>query len=243
MERGTPDRTNEMIERLEQSKTLGFTLIEVLLASFIFVLAMSSVVTIFTGASNMQSKTQVIRGTTQSARYALETISREINAAQSEYYTASDPKVSDPDTGNADLLGKLKMPAFRMGLTGNSDWGDVLFINTSSGWKEYYLDSDTLYVISGTAVFDYPAGNTEGLFSFTPSGSGQALTDPLEIKIDHDSGQDIFSGVSHKNDLTIQPYVTIKFQAIAQNASRVSEESVQTFQTTATPYSYPFGFM
>lgn len=61
----------------------GFTLIELLVAAFIFVIAITLSVGIFTTSSGVQSKTEVLRSTSQTGRYILEAITREVRLAES----------------------------------------------------------------------------------------------------------------------------------------------------------------
>uniref|UniRef100_A0A7V3N5P4 Type II secretion system protein n=1 Tax=candidate division CPR3 bacterium TaxID=2268181 RepID=A0A7V3N5P4_UNCC3 len=63
------------------SKTFGFTLIEILVASFIFVVAVLATFSAFYSTTSFQAKTKVVRETTQEARNVVETLTREIRLA------------------------------------------------------------------------------------------------------------------------------------------------------------------
>jgi len=63
------------------SKTFGFTLIEILVASFIFVVAVLASFSAFYSTTSYQAKTKVVRETTQEARNVIETLTREIRLA------------------------------------------------------------------------------------------------------------------------------------------------------------------
>ncbi len=63
-------------------KQNGFTLIEILIAAFIFTVVVGAVTVIFASNNNIKSQTKVIRDTAQSARYALETITRDVQSVK-----------------------------------------------------------------------------------------------------------------------------------------------------------------
>lgn len=67
--------------RQNLKKRAGYTLVEVLIASTIFVSVVGMGIATYTSASGFQSKSSVIRETTQSARYAMDTIVRDIRNA------------------------------------------------------------------------------------------------------------------------------------------------------------------
>lgn len=68
---------------LYATQSMGFTLIEVLVASLIFVVVISVAIGVFVSAVTVQSKTDAIQKLSQSARYAIESISREAKSSKS----------------------------------------------------------------------------------------------------------------------------------------------------------------
>lgn len=67
----------------------GFTLIEVLVSSSIFVIVMSTIMIIFSVNSSLRNKVAAIRETSINARYAIEAIAREVRLANSFYISNS----------------------------------------------------------------------------------------------------------------------------------------------------------
>ncbi len=64
-----------------QKQKNGFTLIELLVAIAVFVAAVTSITAIYIAIIHSQQKSNIQRLTTQDARYALETITREVRMA------------------------------------------------------------------------------------------------------------------------------------------------------------------
>ena len=71
-------------------KQSGFTLIEVLVASAIFVMAITAAIAAFTTSAQVRIASDAIRDTNQGARFALEEITRAIQ--NTDYYGESDTK-------------------------------------------------------------------------------------------------------------------------------------------------------
>lgn len=65
-------------------KNRGYTLVEILIATSIFVAVVGIAVATFNSASGFQSKTQAIQETNQAARFVIEKISRDIRSADGE---------------------------------------------------------------------------------------------------------------------------------------------------------------
>lgn len=72
----------------------GFTLIEVLISSTIFVIVLSTVMLIFSLNGNLQNKNKAIKEASINARYAIEAISREVRLAQQFSIKDSGDRVS-----------------------------------------------------------------------------------------------------------------------------------------------------
>jgi len=77
---------NSLVSKLRKnsftsSLSYSFTLIEILVASFIFVVAVLATFSAFYSTTSFQAKTKVVRETTQEARNVIETLTREIRLA------------------------------------------------------------------------------------------------------------------------------------------------------------------
>lgn len=73
----------KMRKKIRNQIDRGFTLIEVLIASAIFVILITTVVATFGFSSDLQNKTLAIREASQSARFIIEAIARDIRLADS----------------------------------------------------------------------------------------------------------------------------------------------------------------
>lgn len=202
----------------------GFTLIEVLLAAFIFTVTIGAITVVFTSSSNMQTQNQVIRDTNQSVQYAIETISRDVKAAKSTYCSVSD--VNDEVT-SCSVINNIKQEGFEILSDGtpvysSSQPGNQLKVLTNEGEKVYSLVDKTLKVKINSTVY--------------------SLTNTNEVKI---TGL-TFTGVTPTDNLAQQPYVTINVDVESLENStagaRKSEKATQALQTTITSNYYPYAF-
>jgi prepilin-type N-terminal cleavage/methylation domain-containing protein len=108
------------------SKTFGFTLIEILVASFIFVVAVLATFSAFYSTTSFQAKTKVVRETTQEARNVVETLTREIRLADGVELS------SVPGTFSGCVPPSAKPPKQCPGIA----------ITKDNQTKYYYLDND-----------------------------------------------------------------------------------------------------
>lgn len=83
---------NKSGSNLDQQK--GFTLIEVLISSAIFVMVLSTVMLVFSLSGNLQSKNKAVKEASINARYAVEAISRQVRLAQEFTIRDSGDRVS-----------------------------------------------------------------------------------------------------------------------------------------------------
>jgi prepilin-type N-terminal cleavage/methylation domain-containing protein len=77
----------------------GFTLIEILIASAIFVSIISIVLAVLGFSVNLQSRNSAIREASQTARFIIEAISRDVRLADSYYIDSNYPKVTIEKNG------------------------------------------------------------------------------------------------------------------------------------------------
>jgi len=70
------------ISNLQKLNAFGFTLIEVLIASGIFVVILAISIFTFSTSNNLSSKNTVLRETSQSGRYIIEAIARNVRSAR-----------------------------------------------------------------------------------------------------------------------------------------------------------------
>ena len=68
---------------VRKSKKSGYTLIEVMLASVIFVMVVSIAVGAYASSAGFQSKASILRETNQGARYVIEMMTKDIRSADS----------------------------------------------------------------------------------------------------------------------------------------------------------------
>lgn len=72
--------------RRQNSKQKGFTLIEAMIATFLFVIVISSVISIYLTVLKVNRKSNAIRLASENSRYISEYISKEIRNGQIDYY-------------------------------------------------------------------------------------------------------------------------------------------------------------
>ncbi len=220
----------------KSQKPNGFTLIEVLLASFIFVVTVGAITVLFITSSNVQTQSKTIRDINQSGRYALEAIARDIKASYSTYYTTTDPEVD----ANSNNLGKLKVPAFI------SD-GSYLVVRTSvTTCNKYSLEVadvekkiNVLRVQSGILINSAPGHSWAVTDCQTPEDS-LPVTDTSQVSIKNIT----FSGVDPKDDNAQQPFVKITMTVESpqyETTTKAAEKAIQTLETTVVSSSYPLG--
>lgn len=190
-------------------KQSGFTLIEILIAAFIFTVVVGAVTVIFASNNNIKSQTKVIRDTTQSARYALEAITRSVQGSQaSRGFKINPTGIQEAACGTTPCL--------------------VVYGDTND--YQYFLDtsSNQLMMKTYNRSCSAPTTCSVGL------GTTQPVTNQSDILI---KSFDI-SGIGSKdNDTSNQPYATIKITYQSPNTEGKQSEQLggeQTLQTTVT---------
>lgn len=189
-----------------QISSRGFTLIEVLLAAFIFTVTVGAVTVVFTSSSNMQTKNQVIRETNQSVQYAIETISRDVKAAKSTYYSVSDVQNDPTKTING-----IKQPGFVI----STDGGE-LTVNTQDGDKTYSLSSDgVLYVDSNPITNINEVKITSLTFEGKAPVDGLRMQPYVTIKISVESAQNQGGRTAEKATQELETTITSNYYPYA----------------------------
>ncbi|MCL5795265.1 MAG: prepilin-type N-terminal cleavage/methylation domain-containing protein [Patescibacteria group bacterium] len=224
---------------IKRKKSAGFTLIEVLLASFIFVVTVGAITVLFITSSNVQTQTKTIRDLNQAGRYALEAISRDLKASASSYYSVSDPEVNgDHPTAS---VNDLKVPAFV--LPPNTKTLSIRTDTQADGTNciQYFLTNPDPVDNPSLGVLEVSSGTSSGIGSNWTCASlkaAQDVTDRTRASVKNIT----FSGVdpSHAG-ITQQPYVKIvlNLESPYQNTGKTSEKAEQTLETTITSRSYP----
>jgi prepilin-type N-terminal cleavage/methylation domain-containing protein len=187
----------------------GFTLIEILLAAFIFTAVITSSVAIFTMTLNVQSSTKESRELVQEERLALEQISRDIRISNGAFEFCSDQNCTAAQNPPSNFL-KVKS------------------INDQGQTEEriYYVDSSvgTLgYKIVGSETGWQPLFSER--YQVTQMGNNLGFFTGVSPKQLLESVQ--------------QPYVTISFTVSnADNVKKESEKITQSVTTSVTARSY-----
>jgi len=133
-------KNNFMNNTRDQQFERGFSLIEVLVASFIFAVVATISISIFTMSANVQTATGIKRTAAQDERFSLEEISRNIRLADGGFKFCSSRTICTGNSGNYLNLYQL-----------DSSGNPVLF-------KTYGLSGSNLVVVDSV-------GNEQSLFS------------------------------------------------------------------------------
>ncbi len=90
----------------QQSQHQGqqaFTLIEALVATFLFAVVLSSIMNVYLSTVKINRKTDLIRTASENARYISESISKEVRNGNIDYYSASSPCSTNLQSPNISL--------------------------------------------------------------------------------------------------------------------------------------------
>lgn len=77
--------------RANKENQQGFTLIEAIVATFLFAISVTSIINVYLSTVKINRRTDVIRTASENARYILESMSKEIANGQIDYYNAVSP--------------------------------------------------------------------------------------------------------------------------------------------------------
>lgn len=224
-------------------KLNGFTLVEVLLASFIFVVTVGAITVLFITSSNVQTQSKAIRDVDQSGRYALEAIARDIKASYSNYWNTTNKEVND----DSSLIGKLSVPAF---FTNGSS---TLIIRTSEdkglGCVKYELADGFIKLTKG--IFSVRTSDVTSSLSVNNDCTGGSeesdikVTDPDQVKITKLDFSGSYTPIDANNDINKkQPFVKISITVESpqyETTTKAVEKAIQTLETTVVSSSYPLG--
>ena len=126
-----------MQKNIRHQEENGFTLIEVLIASAIFVILITTAVATFGFSSDLQLKTLAIREASQNARFIIEAIARDIRLADS-FEISDDSKKIDISINNEQISYLFRD-------------NDIIY---NDGTNEQSLTNDQLQVITETSSFE-----------------------------------------------------------------------------------------
>jgi prepilin-type N-terminal cleavage/methylation domain-containing protein len=203
----------------------GYTLIEVLVASAIFVGVMVIGVSSFSSINRVSEQIQVTRTLSQTGNFVMETLSRDIRSATGEKNPLGggfgvdypfDFVVDSADESALSGAGLITAHKIRTRRQGTNSCNP-----TSPIVKTYRLVS-----IPGTANSDLTLQD----------GNGVCLQSSSLLPANVQISNLTFVGLSHQSSSTVQPFVTIKFTLV--DTSPGSQGSQQTFQTTVTSLVY-----
>lgn len=193
-----------------KQKNKGFTLIEVLVAAFIFAGAAVTAASIFAISSNTQISTEISRNLVEDTRFSLEEISREIRLASDEIKFCSDSRCSQ----------LVQTPG-----QGGIYYGD--YIKTKSGSTEKIFG-----IIPGSNTFGV---NTGGIWQ--PLMTENYTMSKKEGLSYYFSGIPT-PNIPSQIPVTKQPYVSIEMTVEYKNPAKESEKVTETIQTTITSRAY-----
>lgn len=206
----------------------GFTLIEVLVASAIFVGVMVIGVSSFSNVNHVSDQIQMTRNLSQTGNFVMETLARDIRSATG---------VKDPNTGAFgvnfpfDFLNNDSNSLVISDLPSASDVisSQAIGFNQSGQYSCFTFDQ-----FGDTNYFDL-------MMHVGSCGTSSSPLLPSNIKMLKIGT--IFSGISHQASAKmlhpVQPFVTIKFTLVDTTAPNPEAPSAQmTFQTTVTSLAY-----
>lgn len=188
----------------------GFTLIEILLAAFIFTAVVTSAVAIFTMTLNVQSSTRESRELVQEERLALEQISRDVRISNGAFEFCSDQNCTNIQNPPSDFL-KVKSINDQ-----NQTEERIYYVDSSVGTLGYKIvGSDAGWQPLFSERYKVTQMNNTSIFTgYSPS----QLVDTTQIQ---------------------QPYVTISFTVSnADSVKKESEKITQSITTSVTTTSY-----
>lgn len=192
----------------------GFTLIEVLVASTIFVGVLVIGVSSFSSINRLNEQIVRTRRISQTGNFVMETLVRDIRSATGLKNSAGQFGVNfpfdfipNPDTEQPATTSQL-VPALKV--------RHCTFLPCDERLYRLQPLSD----------------EADDLIVRQISGSGSLLPAGIGIK-------DLeFNGISHQQSTTVQPYVTIKFTLVDLETLGTDAPTEQTFQTTVTSLVY-----
>ncbi len=211
---GTPNLPNQLEDFLMPKKILdqkqsGFTLVEIVVATGIFVVVVSSILTLFTQVLAVNRRVQTIRELVQGTRAFTETIVRDVRNGRIDYTTW-------PNTDGDCRASNYK-------LTDNKS----LALETREGEKLcFYLDSasgDFKMKKSGTSI-DEPIFNSERF---------RIIEDTLRFHV-FPTAPDTPAGLPSE----VQPFVTIVAQFELDARTPGESSVIVNYQTTVSTDVY-----
>lgn len=169
----------------------GFTLVELLVATAIFIFVMMTLMSIVTGLATAQKKGIIIQNMQENTRFALEMMGREIKLARKSNTTIDPLGVCVPSGKNFRLASETKLQ----------------FINHLNQCVSYELDSNQYYIKRSV---DNPP------FDGAPEQSGKvtslSMVKILSLKFAKDTNGNILGDSALDN---LQPKVVISLKAQA----------------------------
>lgn len=199
------------INNLRKNKQ-GLTIIELLVAIFIFSILLTIIMGIYVAFSNSQNRTQIAQRLLNDAQYALESMAREVRSDKVYYdYVDCDTEINITNITDCVILQKADGTIVAFGV--EPDGGGIpevisYFVKNGSTWS------------NGGSVFDISQNDAaiDSInFIISPTAPG---TDPLT------------SDSANQN-----PLVTIELQ-ISTNASQSFEQVSYNLQTSVSPRVY-----
>ncbi|MDO8513163.1 MAG: four helix bundle protein [bacterium] len=248
---------------LKPHASRGYTLVEILVASTIFVSVVGMGIATYSSASGFQSKSAVIRETNQAARYAMDTIVRDIRLADSSVaytktigpddyvYTfkgfAFEQAGGGLDTTNNSLTQYTGIKVYRKGSGDCKDFVQEVY---------YWIQSNTIsqqisyYNHTNASDKDSPAdyNSPVSLLSGCTVSSAAILSDRVQLRVDPVTSvtQAFFQGQSafdvEKNSApfsiaNLAPYLKASMDVVPIHSALSPGEESRTIhlETTVTP--------
>ena len=100
----------------------GFTLIEALVATFLFAIVMASVTDVYLSTVKVNRRTDTIRTASESARFIVESMTKEIRNGQIDYFTAISPCSNVPAS-----------PAYSLAILSSENDRICFFVGNNNG--------------------------------------------------------------------------------------------------------------
>lgn len=220
----------------------GYTLVEILIATSIFVAVVGIAVATFNSASGFQSKTQAIQETNQAARFVIEKIARDIRSADGKQ------KIKSGGTNYTE--------AFGYAILNNQDElsieaAKIIIIKkgqgTCSKYKppgnpaeiplnqitSYFFDNSTKKIVQNMYYVD---STVDGISPYSVTGCQGNLTPDL-IGNRADAKELKFSGLNPIQTVGQEPYAKIELKVRSFDYDNVdsTERAAVDLQTTVIP--------